>query len=104
MSKNSPKDSSNNSSKNLGTSRNLHQVTPSNTKVRKENQDHFWQDQYGFLEAPLVRQADGELKNKTRFLEKGVRTPIPLQDLHMPLKSGKGFKPIPSRQGYVLSP
>ena len=24
---------------------------------------HFWQDQSRFLESPLVRQADGELKN-----------------------------------------
>ena len=40
-----------------------HRYTASKTKVTKENGDHFWQDQFGFLEALLVRQADGELKN-----------------------------------------
>ena len=38
------------------------QVTPSKTKVTKVN-GPISLVQFGFLEAPLVRQADGELKN-----------------------------------------
>ena len=34
-----------------------------NTKVTKENEDRFWRYQSRFLEAPLIRQTDGELKN-----------------------------------------
>ena len=46
--------------------RNLKEPTPSNTEkhiVTKENEEHFWWYQSRFLEALLVRQADGELKN-----------------------------------------
>ena len=39
------------------------QGTSTNTKVTKENEDHFGRYQSWFLEAPLVRQADGEHKN-----------------------------------------
>ena len=38
--------------------------TPSNDKVTKENGPHFHQANLGsYLEAPLVRQAEGKLKN-----------------------------------------
>ena len=46
--------------------------TPSNTKVTKVNGLHFSCPQSQFLEAPLVRTVDGELKNVKRSL----RTPL----------------------------
>ena len=45
-----------------GTSRNLHQLTPSKNQNNKGKWGPFWQGQSRFLEVSLVQQADGELK------------------------------------------
>jgi hypothetical protein len=42
--------------------RNQNQVTLSNTKVTNSLDGHYQRHQSWFLETPLVRQADGELK------------------------------------------
>ena len=74
LSQNSSKNSSENPSKNLSK---IHQTSKS-SKSSSKSLSKSWQDQSQFLETPLVRQVDGELKNKPTTTVFSYKSETPL--------------------------
>ena len=78
LSQNSSKNSSENPSKNLSKIHQTSKSSKSSSKSLSKSSSKSWQDQSQFLETPLVRQVDGELKNKPTTTVFSYKSETPL--------------------------